>query len=105
MLPEIKIVFNNENYVGNTTAIKDVHKNFKNLQMNVINNTLQINANKTENISIEIFGLNGFCVAKLYNGILKAGSTSFDLSSLAKGSYIVRVRANKILATHPIMLK
>lgn len=105
MLPEIKIVFNNENYVGNTTAIKDVHKGLKNLQMNVINNTLQINANKTENISIEIFGLNGFCVAKLYNGILKAGSTSFDLSSLAKGSYIVRVRANKILATHPIMLK
>lgn len=105
MLPEIKIVFNNENYVGNATAIKDVHKNFKNLQMNVINNTLQINANKTENVSIEIFGLNGFCVAKLYNGILKAGSTSFDLSSLAKGSYIVRVRANKILATHPIMLK
>jgi hypothetical protein len=105
MLPEIKIVFNNENYVGNTTAIKDVHKNFKNLQMNVINNTLQINANKTENISIEIFGLNGFCVAKLYNGILKAGSTSFDLSSLAKGSYIVRIRANKILATRPIMLK
>lgn len=105
MLPEIKIVFNNENYVGNTTAIKDVHKGLKNLQMNVINNTLQINANKTENISIEIFGLNGFCVAKLYNGILKAGSTSFDLSSLAKGSYIVRVRANKILATRPIMLK
>jgi hypothetical protein len=105
MLPEIKIVFNNENYVGNTTVIKDVHKNFKNLQMNVINNTLQINANKTENISIEIFGLNGFCVAKLYNGILKAGSTSFDLSSLAKGSYIVRIRANKILATRPIMLK
>ncbi|MBO5949302.1 MAG: T9SS type A sorting domain-containing protein [Fibrobacteraceae bacterium] len=105
MLPEIKIVFNNENYVGNTTAIKDVHKNFKNLQMNVINNTLQINANKTENISIEIFGLNGFCVAKLYNGILKAGSTSFNLSSLAKGSYIVRVRANKILTTHPIMLQ
>ena len=105
MLPEIKIVFNNENYVGNTTAITDVHKNFKNLQMNVINNTLQINANKTENISIKIFGLNGFCVAKLYNGILKAGSTSFDLSSLAKGSYIVRVRANKILATRPIMLK
>lgn len=105
MLPEIKIVFNNENYVGNTIAIKDVHKNFKNLQMNVINNTLQINANKTENISIEIFGLNGFCVAKLYNGILKAGSTSFNLSSLAKGSYIVRVRANKILTTHPIMLQ
>ncbi|MBQ5610244.1 MAG: T9SS type A sorting domain-containing protein [Fibrobacteraceae bacterium] len=105
MLPEIKIVFNNENYVGNTTAIKDVHKGLKNLQMNVINNTLQINSNKTENVSIEIFGLNGFCVAKLYNGILKAGSTSFDLSSLAKGSYIVRVRANKILATHPIMLK
>ena len=105
MLPEIKIVFNNENYVGNTTAIKDVHKGLKNLQMNVINNTLQINSNKTENVSIEIFGLNGFCLAKLYNGILKAGSTSFDLSSLAKGSYIVRVRANKILATHPIMLK
>lgn len=105
MLPEIKIVFNNENYVGNTTAIKDVHKGLKNLQMNVINNTLQINSNKTENVSIEIFGLNGFCVAKLYNGILKAGSTSFDLSSLAKGSYIVRVRANKILATRPIMLK
>lgn len=105
MLPEIKIVFNNENYVGNTTAIKDVHKGLKNLQMNVINNTLQINSNKTENVSIEIFGLNGFCVAKLYNGILKAGSTSFDFSSLAKGSYIVRVRANKILATHPIMLK
>lgn len=105
MLPEIKIVFNNENYVGNTTAITDVHKGLKNLQMNVINNTLQINANKTENVSIEIFGLNGFCVAKLYNGILKAGSTSFDLSSLAKGSYIVRVRANKILATRPIMIK
>lgn len=105
MLPEIKIVFNNENYVGNTTAITDVHKGLKNLQMNVINNTLQINANKTENVSIEIFGLNGFCVAKLYNGILKAGSTSFDLSSLAKGSYIVRIRANKILATRPIMLK
>jgi hypothetical protein len=105
MLPEIKIVFNNENYVGNTTAITDVHKGLKNLQMNVINNTLQINANKTENISIEIFSLNGFCAAKLYNGILKVGSTSFDLSSLAKGSYIVRVRANKILATRPIMLK
>lgn len=105
MLPEIKIVFNNENYVGKTTAITDIHKGLKNLQMNVINSTLQINANKTENVSIEIFGLNGFCVAKLYNGILKAGSTSFDLSSLAKGSYIVRVHANKILATRPIMLK
>ena len=105
MLPEIKIVFNNENYVGNTTAITDVHKGLKNLQMNVINNTLQINANQTENVSIEIFGLNGFCKAEILRGTLRAGTTSFDLNSMAKGSYIVRVRGNGILATRPIMIK
>lgn len=105
MLPEIKIVFNNENYVGKTTAITDIHKGLKNLQMNVINNTLQINANKTENVSIEIFGLNGFCKAEILRGTLRAGTTSFDLNSMAKGSYIIRVRGNGILATRPIMIK
>lgn len=101
MIPEIKIVFNNEDYTMPLKAIKP----HSSLNMQVLNGGLQISMPNSENITIEIFGLNGFSVKTLHKGVLKAGASSFDLSNLSKGSYILRVRGNKTLATQPIMVK
>jgi len=58
------------------------------------NTTLNVDVPYKANVSVEVFSPSGRLIRDLFKGEHK-GSLSFDLSSLPRGVYVVKVRANK----------
>jgi hypothetical protein len=69
-----------------------------------LNNTLSLTTT-AGNISIDIFDLQGNRVMSLHKGALSAGTHQFNLSGMARGSYLVRAKGTGLSATKRIVIK
>ena len=74
-------------------------------KISVSGNVISFAAAKSSNVSVDIFSMNGKCVATLYRGNLAAGSYAFSIENMPKGSYIVRVKGAGIAATQPVLVR
>ena len=101
MIPEIKIVFDG------STAIENAAQQAASIRptFSIQNTTISLSTAKASVVAVDVFGLNGKRVATLYKGNLAAGSYSFSLENMPKGSYIVRVMGAGITATQPVLVK
>ncbi len=101
MIPEIKIVFNNEDYIAGISP----RITFARTSMHFSGNTLQLSVAQSGNISVGIYTLKGSQVATLHRGILTAGTHQFDLSKISQGVYLVRVKGKNFNAHRTIQIK
>ena len=101
MIPEIKIVFNNEDYTAGISS----KKTFAKSSIHFNGNALQLSVTQSGNVSVGIYTLNGSQVATLHRGILAAGTHRFDLSKISQGVYLVRVKGNAFNAHRTIQIK
>lgn len=91
--------------VGNgTTAIRQVAKTGS-AKLSIIGSNVMFNTNAAGNASVDVFSMMGQRIATLHKGSLSAGSHSFNMSTLAKGQYIVRVKGAGINAAQRITIK
>ena len=74
-------------------------------KISVSGNVISFAAAKSSNVSVDIFSMNGKRIATLYRGNIAAGSYSFSLENMPKGSYIVRVKGAGIAATQPVLVR
>ena len=74
-------------------------------KISVSGNVISFAAAKSSNVSVDIFSMNGKRIATLYRGNIAAGSYSYSLENLPKGSYIVRVKGAGIAATQPVLVR
>ena len=103
MIPEIKIVFD-ENYVyGQTTIAKGKLAAFSKFTIN--GDKIMLNTKTQGNVSVDVFGMNGKRVATLFSGKLAAGNYVFSLAEMPKGQYIVRMKGAGLTATQPVIIK
>lgn len=86
-IPEIKIVFNNENYTDISPRAKIASS-----KLRLDGGMLLISNARTAKTSIQLFDLNGHVVKTLHNGPLSAGTHSFNVGSVPKGVYLIRVK-------------
>ncbi len=100
MIPEIKIVFNNEDYIAGISQRKIVGQ-----AMHLAGNTLELSIAQPGNVSVGIYSLNGSLLASLHHGTLSAGTHRFDLSRISQGVYLVRVKGNGFNAHRTIQIK
>ncbi len=89
MIPEIKIVFNNEDYV-NANPQKVFPSSAIMFHMN--HNQLSYSLAKSGMGNIDLFDMNGVRVLSLAKGNLSAGTHTYDLSNVSKGIYIIRAK-------------
>ena len=89
---------------GAPAAIKRTHA-IAASKLGVNGNSISLTTAKAGNVSVDVFGLNGKRIATLYRGNIAAGSYSFSLENMPKGSYIVRVKGAGIAATQPVLVK
>ncbi len=101
MIPEIKIVFNNEDYIAGISP----RKTFARSSMHFSGNTLQLSVAQPGNVSVGIYTLNGMRIASLHQGALAAGTHRFDLSKISQGVYLVRVKGKAFNAHRTIQIK
>lgn len=87
-IPEIRIVFNNEDYIAGISS-RNV---FKTSRLNVAGSTLQLSLPKEGNVSVGVYTLNGSLASTLHKGPLTAGTHNFDISKLSRGVYLVRAK-------------
>ncbi len=71
----------------------------------VAGNSVMFNTNAAGNASVDVFSMMGQRIATLHKGSLSAGSHSFNMSTLAKGQYIVRVKGAGINAAQRVTIK
>lgn len=90
-----------ENYTP--TALPRSTVNASN-QIIFLNNTLSLTTT-AGNISIDVFDLQGNRVMSLHKGALSAGTHQFNLSGMARGSYLVRAKGAGLSATKRIVIK
>lgn len=100
MIPEIKIVFNNENYVAalRTKAVGISKVRFEGKQ-------LQISSVKSARASIQLFNLNGHLVSTLHSGMLSAGTHGFDVAGIPQGVYLLKVKGAGLNFHQTIQIK
>ena len=89
---------------GNSTAIKHARA-IAASKLGVNGNSISLTTAKAGNVSVDVFSMNGKRIATLYRGNIAAGSYSFSLENMPKGSYIVRVKGAGIAATQPVLVK
>lgn len=87
---------------SSTAAIKTVAKSMAGSKFSVMGNSILLNAAQSGMVSVDVFGMTGKRVATLYRGMLSAGTHAFDMSDLAKGQYIIRVKGAGFAATQPV---
>lgn len=87
-IPEIKIVFNNEDYIAGISS----RNAFKPSQLNIVGNTLQLSQPKEGNVAVGVYTLNGSLASTLHKGPLAAGTHRFDISKLPRGVYLLRAK-------------
>lgn len=68
-------------------------------------NSLSFTTARSGNVSLDVFDLQGNRVANLYKGTLSAGTHQFNLSGMARGSYLVRAKGAGLSATKRIVIK
>ena len=85
-IPEIKIVFNNEDYVAG------IHHAIiaRTSRLSQIGNSVTLTLSQPANIRMELFDMNGVRIRSLHSGNLSAGTHQFNLSKIPAGNYIVR---------------
>ena len=74
-------------------------------KLGIQGNTISLSTAKAGMVSVDVFSMNGKRIATLYRGNIAAGSYSFSLENMPKGSYIVRVKGAGIAATQPVLIK
>lgn len=89
---------------GTPAAIKQVIAASASKLM-VAGNSVMFNTNAAGNASVDVFSMMGQRIATLHKGTLSAGSHSFNMSTLAKGQYIVRVKGAGINAAQRVTIK
>lgn len=104
MLPEIKIVFNNEDYVYDLTgiAVKNAPAVAK---ASLVGSTLQIQTNRAGIATVNLYTLTGTLAKSLHTGPLSAGIHAFDVSNVTPGVYLVRVKGNSLNATRTLQIR
>lgn len=103
MIPEIKIVFD-ENYVYGKTSISK-SKLAASSKFTVNGDKIMLSTKAKGQVSVDVFGMNGRIVATLFNGVLGAGNYVFSLADMPKGQYIVRMKGTGITTTQPVIVK
>ncbi len=103
MIPEIKIVFD-ENYVYGKTSISK-SKLAASSKFTVNGDKIMLNTKAKGQVSVDVFGMNGRIVATLFNGVLGAGNYVFSLADMPKGQYIIRMKGIGITTTQPVIVK
>lgn len=87
-IPEIKIVFNNEDYIAGISS----RNAFGPSQLSIVGNTLQLSQPKEGNVAVGVYTLNGSLASTLHKGPLAAGTHRFDISKLPRGVYLLRAK-------------
>ncbi len=100
MIPEIKIVFNNEDYIAGISSRKIFGQ-----ALRLVGSTLELSIAQSGNASVGIYTLNGSLLASLHRGTLAAGTHRFDLSKISQGVYLVRVKGKSLNAYRTIQIK
>lgn len=103
MIPEIKIVFD-ENYVYGKTSISK-SKLAATSKFSINGDKIMLNTKAKGQVSVDVFGMNGRIVATLFNGVLGAGNYVFSLADMPKGQYIIRMKGTGITTTQPVIVK
>ena len=103
MIPEIKIVFD-ENYVYGKTSISK-SKLAASSKFTINGDKIMLNTKAKGQVSVDVFGMNGRIVATLFNGMLGAGNYVFSLADMPKGQYIIRMKGTGITTTQPVIVK
>jgi Spondin_N/Secretion system C-terminal sorting domain len=69
--------------------------------------TVELELIKPENVSVDVFDLQGRRLASLYNGFLAAGTHSIPWTpeSVSSGVYVVRLRAGNTISTSRLIVK
>jgi hypothetical protein len=104
VIPEIKIVFNNPDYVY-TAGIPTLAEANKAQAIRYATGTLQLSLARAGFVTVNIYTVNGNKAMTLYNGTLSAGTHTFNLGKLANGLYVVRARTASGTATQKILVK
>ena len=104
VIPEIKIVFNNPDYVY-TSGIPTLAEANKAQAIRYATGTLQLSLARAGFVTVDIYTVNGNKAMALYNGTLSAGTHTFNLGKLANGLYVVRARTANGIATQKILVK
>ncbi|MCQ2089521.1 MAG: beta-mannosidase [Fibrobacter sp.] len=102
MIVKIELVDETGKGTGTPAAIKTVAKAMAGSKLSVMGNSILLNAAQSGMVSVDVFGMTGKRVATLYRGMLSAGTHVFDMSDLAKGQYIIRVKGAGFAATQPV---
>jgi hypothetical protein len=102
MIPEIKIVFD-ENYVFGKTGLAKA-TGAASSKFTINGDKIMLNTKAQGNVSVDVFSMNGKRVATLFSGKLSAGSYVFSLADMPKGQYIVRMKAGST-TTQPVIVK
>lgn len=100
MIPEIKIVFNNEDYIAGISSKKIFGQSIR-----LGGSTLELSIAQSGNAFVGIYSLNGSLIASLHRGTLSAGTHRFDLSRISQGVYLVRVKGKGFNAHRTIQIK
>lgn len=90
MIPEIKIVFNNLDYMD----IHNIHLAKMGSSINQIGNSIALTLSRAGMAHVDLFDMNGVHVASFAKGNLSAGTHQFSLNAIAKGLYIVKATGN-----------
>ena len=103
MIPEIKIVFD-ENYAYGKTGLTK-GKVAATSKFTVNGDKIMLSISASGKVSVDVFGMNGRIVATLFNGKLGAGSYMFSLADMPKGQYIVRMKGSGATMTRPVVIQ
>lgn len=102
VITEIKIVFNNANYVA---SIQNAQVIVPHSSLRYTNGSVQLSLSKAGFTTIDLFSVNGNSVATLYKGTLSAGTHAFGIKNIANGLYVVRLRTASGMSTQNILVK
>ncbi len=93
-------------YLGNENTEALHERNTKiSSSITLQGNSLAFTTALAGNVSLDVFDLQGNRVANLYKGALSAGTHQFNLSGMARGSYLVRAKGAGLSATKRIVIK
>lgn len=99
MIPEIKIVYNDD-YMGLNKTNVTLHTQNA---LQVSNNKLLLKILKSSNVTVALYNTNGALTETIYNGQISKGTHLFKINA-AKGIYIVKVNGINSF-TQKIMIK
>jgi hypothetical protein len=75
------------------------------VQIAVRGSTVLVSAENAGNLNVDVFDLQGHCLANLNKGSFAAGTRAYTLNNLAKGMYIIRAAGSFGTVDRQIILK